>query len=67
VVHWLRNTSVQQAEAIGAAMRMRALRDHSYSLRAQEFDKIVSRSVPAHGTANNVTRVGLPATESIVQ
>jgi spore maturation protein CgeB len=67
VVHWLRNISVQQAGAIGAAMRMRALRDHSYSLRAQEFDKIVSRSVPAHGTANNVTRVGLPATESIVQ
>jgi spore maturation protein CgeB len=67
VVHWLRNTSVQQAEAIGAAMRMLALRDHSYSLRAQEFEKIVSRNLPEHGTASNVRRVGLPAAESIVQ
>jgi spore maturation protein CgeB len=67
VVHWLRNISVQQAGAIGAAMRMRALRDHSYSLRAQEFEKIVSQKVPERGTANNVRRVGLPAAESIVQ
>ena len=42
VVECLRNTSAQEARAIGSAMRQRALRDHTYSLRAQEFEKIVS-------------------------
>jgi spore maturation protein CgeB len=41
VVGYLRKIDSPQAAAIGAAMRARALRDHTYQLRAQQFDEIV--------------------------
>ena len=41
VVHCLRDISPQKAQAIGAAMRSRARRDHTYALRAREFQKLV--------------------------
>jgi spore maturation protein CgeB len=41
IVHSLRTISVSDGRQIGARMRERALRDHTYTLRAQEFDMIV--------------------------
>lgn len=46
VVHYLRALSEAQAKEIGARMRTRALRDHTYALRAQQFEKIV-KNVPS--------------------
>lgn len=43
IVFLLRAISDAQAGEIGAKMRRRALRDHTYALRAQEFDGIVRR------------------------
>ncbi|HZQ19529.1 MAG TPA: glycosyltransferase [Terriglobales bacterium] len=45
IVHLLRETSVGQAREIGAAMRQRALREHTYELRAKQFDVIVRDTV----------------------
>ena len=59
VVECLRNTSAQEARAIGSAMRQRALRDHTYSLRAQEFEKIVS----CPGTPAQAAERDLPSME----
>ncbi|MGC2697347.1 MAG: glycosyltransferase [Candidatus Angelobacter sp.] len=44
VVGCLRNVSSTRAREIGANMRRRALRDHIYALRAQEFDTIVANA-----------------------
>jgi spore maturation protein CgeB len=41
IVSCLRNTSVARAREIGGNMRARALRDHTYALRAQEVDAII--------------------------
>lgn len=41
IVQLLRETSVEGARQIGAAMRNRALREHTYELRAKHFDAIV--------------------------
>jgi spore maturation protein CgeB len=45
VVHCLRTVSADQARQIGANMRERALRDHTYALRAREFDSIVENAL----------------------
>ena len=42
IVHHLRSVSSSQAREIGRAMRRRALRDHTYDLRAAEVDAILS-------------------------
>jgi spore maturation protein CgeB len=42
IVAYLRNISQSEAKEIGFNMRQRALRDHTYALRAQEFDSIVA-------------------------
>ena len=44
VVECLRHVSAIEAKEIGANMRQRALRDHTYALRAQEFDAIVENA-----------------------
>ena len=44
IVHYLRTVSAHMARQIGANMRERALRDHTYALRAQEFDSIVENA-----------------------
>ncbi len=44
IVSYLRNVSRAQAREIGENMLRRALRDHTYQLRAQEFDAIVSHA-----------------------
>lgn len=41
IVELLRRVDRGQAAAIGAAMRARALRDHTYALRAAEVDRIL--------------------------
>ncbi len=44
IVGHLRNISDAEAQEIGANMRQRALRDHTYALRAQEFDAIIENA-----------------------
>lgn len=46
IVAYLQNTSTGQAHAIGVAMRQRALREHSYELRAEEVNQILNASRP---------------------
>ena len=41
IVACLRNTSAVRAHEIGDNMRERAMRDHTYALRAEEVDEIV--------------------------
>ena len=43
-MRWLRTLNREDAREVGAAMRARALRDHTYSLRAQQVDAILSAS-----------------------
>lgn len=42
VVHHLRNTAPERARAVGAAMRRRALREHTYDRRAQQVEGILA-------------------------
>ena len=44
VVRYLRTIGTKQSWAIGTAIRARALRDHSYAMRAAEVDAILSNS-----------------------
>ena len=44
IVRLLRETSVEEAREIGAAMRNRALREHTYELRAKQFDMVLRDS-----------------------
>lgn len=41
IVSYLRGLRVEDAKAIGAAMRLRALRDHTYRLRAKQVDTVL--------------------------
>jgi spore maturation protein CgeB len=50
IVRHLRETTAAQARQIGERMRYRALRDHTYSLRAKEFDAILSRQAKPKST-----------------
>jgi spore maturation protein CgeB len=54
VVHHLRDCGPIQAAAIGGRMRQRALHEHTYGLRAQLFDSIVS-TAGATGTLRRTT------------
>jgi spore maturation protein CgeB len=42
VVTYLRSITSARAKEIGSSMRQRALRDHTYALRAKEFDTITA-------------------------
>jgi spore maturation protein CgeB len=42
VVNFLRETSTEAASAMGKAMRRRALREHSYALRAQQVHSVLA-------------------------
>ena len=44
VVQFLRGVSAPRAELIGQAMRARALRDHTYAMRANEVDQVLAQS-----------------------
>ena len=64
VVSYLRRFSRISSIEIGAAMRKRALRDHTYRLRALEFQKIVeedflrNRTRGAEIRPTNLVRTG---------
>lgn len=45
VVHYLRVVSADDAAGIGSAMRSRALRDHTYELRAKQFGSILAENM----------------------
>lgn len=47
VVAWLRRVDSQQARTIGQAMRERALREHTYWLRARQIDRILQEHTAA--------------------
>lgn len=51
IVSCLRNVSANRARGIGENMRTRALRDHTYALRAREVDAIIA-NVPAESAAS---------------
>jgi spore maturation protein CgeB len=44
VVRWLRALNAEDAAEVGAAMRNRALRHHTYALRARQVDQILTAS-----------------------
>src|SRR5437763_6799075 len=44
VVGYLRSTSAAEASQIGHHMRERALQEHTYQLRAKQFDEIVANA-----------------------
>jgi spore maturation protein CgeB len=44
IVASLRGTSLARAREIGGNMRERALRDHTYALRAREVDAIIANA-----------------------
>ncbi len=44
VVSWMSQVSLEEARVIGDAMRSRALRDHTYDLRAQEVHQILQKA-----------------------
>ncbi len=47
-VSFLHNTSATRAKEIGKNMRERALRDHTYALRAREVDAIIENVMAGH-------------------
>ena len=51
IVRWLRAVRTDRAREIGANMRARALRDHTYDLRAREVDAILLASQPQSESA----------------
>jgi spore maturation protein CgeB len=44
IVRLLRNTTAEQAAKIGTAMRLRALRDHTYAQRAAEVSELLGKA-----------------------
>lgn len=55
IVRWLRALRRDHAKEVGAAMRARALRDHTYELRARQVDAIfAAAAVPAQSATVNV-------------
>ncbi len=44
IVRWLRTLNNEDAREVGTAMRARALRDHTYALRAREVDTVLASS-----------------------
>jgi spore maturation protein CgeB len=57
VIAYLQNTSRERARSIGGALRMRALRDHTYDMRAHEVNEVfknarIRRSLSQHQAAH---------------
>jgi spore maturation protein CgeB len=53
IVRLLRTTAISQARSIGRSMRQRALRDHTYALRAAEVDEVL-RAAGRHNRGERV-------------
>ncbi len=56
IVGFLREIGAEQARAIGSAMRRRALREHTYELRAAEVNRIL-KSAEENRTRRNATEM----------
>jgi len=56
IVRYLRQTGAEQAQSIGSAMHDRALRDHTYQLRARQVDDVL-RQHGISATANTASLV----------
>ncbi len=56
IVRYLRQIGTEQAKAVGSAMHKRALRDHTYELRARHVDDIL-RQHGISATANTASLV----------
>jgi spore maturation protein CgeB len=57
IVRHLRQTSCTEATSIGTGMRARALREHTYGLRARRVDQALRDNAPAepeHGASSAV-------------
>ena len=68
IVRLLKETSVQQSQAIGSAMRSRALRDHTYALRAREFHNLIEREASSsRAAASEFDAVNLGSVGSLAQ
>ena len=57
IVRYLRQISSDEARSIGSAMHQRALRDHTYQLRARQVDDILRQ----HGISATATTASLVA------
>ncbi len=51
IVRHLRTVGRDESKGIGARMRARALRDHTYALRATQVDRILAQAQPAIASA----------------
>ena len=51
IVNYLRTISAAEAKEIGYNMRQRALREHTYKLRARHFDSIMAGAFAIHSAA----------------
>jgi spore maturation protein CgeB len=54
IVSCLREVPLLKAKEIGNNMRTRALRDHTYALRAKEFDTIVTNAISKQPAASRI-------------
>lgn len=52
IVHHLQKINAEQAREIGEAMRARALRDHTYAMRALQVEAILKASKPQRHPSN---------------
>lgn len=67
IVGYLRDLSEDDAATIGSNMRKRALKEHSYVLRAGQFDEIVQNAVGRQPKSYSHNGVGTELTEGIAQ
>jgi spore maturation protein CgeB len=61
VVQHLQQCSTTDSAAIGEKMRQKALRHHTYRLRAEQFDSVLTRTVGNHRHCLGVNTQGLMA------
>lgn len=67
IVGYLRDLSGAEAAAIGSNMRERALKEHSYVLRARQFDEIVQNGAGTESKSYARTLSGTELTEGIAR
>src|SRR5262249_49400799 len=68
IVRWLRQTPLRHSQALGTAMRARALRDHTYALRAREFQHLVRReATSSRAAASELDAINVGSLGSLAQ
>lgn len=66
VVRHLRETSSPKAQSIGAAMRNRALRDHSYEMRARQVDQMLRQADHRSAEVESAASTGPAVDDALV-